>query len=371
MKRAPEKQLSKDDPPSSDEADGDFGMRQGIQKASADVMAKRRIVKARRGAAPAAATCPAKPNPFAGLAKAPAVEAFLPANVPADTTADVSADVPAAENAKEGEKVKKVEEAAKVETKEVDVKENGAKTVEGEGKMAAAKEEVGAEGGTDEKAESPAAPEKANGASPSKEVSAAPAAEKDVVTGPSGKDALPTSLQTTSSKPVFSFGSAAGAATFGSAAVPASTSGFKFSAPPAEATEKAEEKAKFVETAVLTGEEDEKEVFRAKGRLFTLEAGKWTERGGGAFKVNVDEGRGRARIVMRTEATLRVILNTPVVEGFTLDRANDKVVRFQGLVVDDGSEEKKTHATYLAKFFSKEEVDKLIGVVEGLGEKEK
>jgi Ran-binding protein 3 len=119
---------------------------------------------------------------------------------------------------------------------------------------------------------------------------------------------------------------------------------------------------KLAETDLVTGEEDEAEMFRARCKLFVLEEGgsKWLERGIGHMKLNCHRETTMGRLLMRTEATLRVILNTPVFKGFTLDRAADRSVRFQGINVDDETK----YATYLARFNSKDDVNRLAAHVD-------
>ncbi|KAJ9653830.1 hypothetical protein H2198_007058 [Neophaeococcomyces mojaviensis] len=86
------------------------------------------------------------------------------------------------------------------------------------------------------------------------------------------------------------------------------------------------------EALVDTGEEDEEVHFSARAKLYVF-AGKdgWKDRGTGVFKINVrtvhDEaaegdveaqassGKKKARLLMRADATHRVILNSPIFKG--------------------------------------------------------
>ena len=74
-----------------------------------------------------------------------------------------------------------------------------------------------------------------------------------------------------------------------------------------------------------TGEEGEDTIFQNRGKLYRFVNGNWMERGQGIFKLNVaraDEekfsgesesaGPRRARFIMRTHATHRVVLNSPI-----------------------------------------------------------
>jgi Ran-binding protein 3 len=45
-------------------------------------------------------------------------------------------------------------------------------------------------------------------------------------------------------------------------------------------------------TTVVTGEEDEMNVFHGRGKLYDRESGNWKERGAGLFKLNVNRETG-------------------------------------------------------------------------------
>ncbi|KAJ5747502.1 uncharacterized protein N7511_009198 [Penicillium nucicola] len=75
---------------------------------------------------------------------------------------------------------------------------------------------------------------------------------------------------------------------------------------------------RFVEQPVETGEEDEETVFANKGKLYCFENKQWKERGVGTFKVNVKsgpDGKRTARMIMRADGALRVMLNSAVFKG--------------------------------------------------------
>ncbi|KAJ1941670.1 hypothetical protein GGF37_003441 [Kickxella alabastrina] len=79
---------------------------------------------------------------------------------------------------------------------------------------------------------------------------------------------------------------------------------------------------------VLTFEEDETCLFTTKAKLFALVAGNWKERGGGQFKINRhNENHARRRMVMRTDLTFRLILNSPMFSGMKAE-CERKFVRF-------------------------------------------
>lgn len=94
--------------------------------------------------------------------------------------------------------------------------------------------------------------------------------------------------------------------------------------------------------SVATGEEGEDEPFRARAKLYVLESvpqgpAKWRERGVGQLKMKRDRASGSARLLMRTEATLRVVLNTPIFSTLTLDKATERSLRFTGFDDESGS----------------------------------
>ncbi|OXH25489.1 ran-binding protein 3 [Cryptococcus neoformans] len=86
-----------------------------------------------------------------------------------------------------------------------------------------------------------------------------------------------------------------------------------------------EGKVAMQEQDVTTGEEDEDTVFQARSKLFVNEKG-WKERGVGLLKLNVRRSDGSgARLVMRADGVLRLLLNSklykglnPTVEGKTV-----------------------------------------------------
>lgn len=102
----------------------------------------------------------------------------------------------------------------------------------------------------------------------------------------------------------------------------------------AEYTESHESnKRKYEVVDVVTGEEEESNVFQANGKLYLFEPEKrnWTERGRGLFRLNDDPvsapGHLKSRLVMRTVGSLRVILNTKLWADMICEKADEKKVR--------------------------------------------
>lgn len=102
-------------------------------------------------------------------------------------------------------------------------------------------------------------------------------------------------------------------------------------------TESAEEyqsrqvKPTYDEVAVVTGEENESNVLQINCKLFTFDKGtaSWHERGRGNLRLNDQEVDGalQSRMVMRTQGSLRVILNTKVWAGMVVEHPSPKTVR--------------------------------------------
>ncbi|KAK2765129.1 hypothetical protein FQN54_008828 [Arachnomyces sp. PD_36] len=95
-----------------------------------------------------------------------------------------------------------------------------------------------------------------------------------------------------------------------------------------EGLEDEKEDGRFFKQQTETGEEDEETYFACKAKLFHFDGKEWKERGLGNFKLNVTKAPGEdakissARLIMRADGALRVILNTPVFKGMTVGDAS-------------------------------------------------
>lgn len=91
-----------------------------------------------------------------------------------------------------------------------------------------------------------------------------------------------------------------------------------------------------------TGEEDEKNVFQIRSKLYILydKEGNWKERGVGLFKLN-RHTNGRCRLVMRADGVLRVILNVALFPKMPVQLAQEKFIRFSA----PGEDNKLEHFT--------------------------
>jgi len=89
---------------------------------------------------------------------------------------------------------------------------------------------------------------------------------------------------------------------------------------------------------VKTGEEDEIHSYQTRAKLFVLEGDKWKERGVGIFRVNSSkEDPSSARLIMRTEGSLRLILNVAIWSQIRPEKAGDKAVRFVATALEGSS----------------------------------
>jgi Ran-binding protein 3 len=99
---------------------------------------------------------------------------------------------------------------------------------------------------------------------------------------------------------------------------------------PMEGFGKEKEDERFFEQEIETGEEDEMTYFTCKAKLFHFTGEEWKERGIGTFKVNVKEpedcedGKKSARLIMRADGVLRVMLNTPIFKGMSVGDGSGK-----------------------------------------------
>jgi ribosomal protein L12E/L44/L45/RPP1/RPP2 len=103
-----------------------------------------------------------------------------------------------------------------------------------------------------------------------------------------------------------------------------------------------------------TGEEGETTLAEARVRLYEFEKPNWRERGVGTIKINTDQTK--YRLLMRTDTTLRVILNATIYQDMTLEEQNEKQLRFacvNSIVSEDTKTEPKL-SNFIIKFQTKQ-----------------
>lgn len=80
--------------------------------------------------------------------------------------------------------------------------------------------------------------------------------------------------------------------------------------------ESGDEKMVYTEQETITGEEEEINVFHGRGKLYHMIGAEWKERGPGVFKLNINkETRSDARIVMRRDGALNLLVNAKLFQG--------------------------------------------------------
>ncbi|WWD07404.1 hypothetical protein V865_005502 [Kwoniella europaea PYCC6329] len=91
--------------------------------------------------------------------------------------------------------------------------------------------------------------------------------------------------------------------------------------------EETEEKVEMQEQDVSTGEEEEETVFQTRAKLYINDRKTgWKERGVGILRLNVNRSDGSgARLVMRADGVLRLILNSRIYKGITTYPSDKKV----------------------------------------------
>ncbi|KAK2159832.1 hypothetical protein LSH36_145g04064 [Paralvinella palmiformis] len=98
----------------------------------------------------------------------------------------------------------------------------------------------------------------------------------------------------------------------------------------------------FEEVQVKTGEEDESNVFQINVKLFLFDKvnQSWIEKGRGQLRLNdmscAQSRSFQSRLVMRTQGSLRVVLNTKVWAGMLVEMPSEKSVRITAVDHEDG-----------------------------------
>lgn len=448
MKRSSERQITKDDPSNLNDDSAADDLREGIPQASAETLAKRKILRGRRSGASAAsrenppAPAAVKASPFAGAfgASSPsdATEPSKTGNggdkaAANETLGDVAdsepteteaarADAPLSRSAEAPDKAPtSTADAAKgSEDKAPDSDTTGkgsaaptAKAPEPE----AAEPDAAEPGTTEPEAAEPGVAEPET----TKPETTEPEATEPEAIGPKpaeadAKSTVPPTSELGNAKPrengsestkeperseassvgnsghktthqsnpaeetasepsvkgnaptQYSFGNIGGAVTsFKEAA--AGSSGFTFASavtggatkplavvPPPDTADQ-----KFEEQDTVTGEEDETTLYKARCRLYSMNDKKWTERGVGFIKLNVlKSDESKARLLLRTETTYRLVLNTPVIREPDM-MPSERTVRF--MAQDVG---KDGLTIYMARFASPAVVDEFIDKVRSI-----
>ncbi|XP_042198569.1 ran-binding protein 3 isoform X3 [Callorhinchus milii] len=92
---------------------------------------------------------------------------------------------------------------------------------------------------------------------------------------------------------------------------------------------------------VITGEEAESNVLQMQCKLFVFDktSQSWVERGRGLLRLNdmasTEDGTLQSRLVMRTQGSLRLILNTKLWAQMQIDKASEKSIRITAMDAED------------------------------------
>ncbi|XP_069597578.1 ran-binding protein 3 isoform X1 [Ranitomeya imitator] len=92
---------------------------------------------------------------------------------------------------------------------------------------------------------------------------------------------------------------------------------------------------------VITGEEAESNVLQIQCKLFVFDktSQSWVERGRGLLRLNdmasTEDGTLHSRLVMRTQGSLRLILNTKLWAQMQIDKASEKSIRITAMDTED------------------------------------
>ncbi|CAG9782912.1 unnamed protein product [Diatraea saccharalis] len=102
---------------------------------------------------------------------------------------------------------------------------------------------------------------------------------------------------------------------------------------------------------VVTGEENENELYGHRAKLFRFVSGEWKERGIGVVKILKHKDTGNLRVVMRREQVLKICLNHALTSEITYTPKDDKTWLF---AANDFSEGELSLQQFCLRFKSKE-----------------
>ncbi|KAK3028317.1 hypothetical protein RJ639_037779 [Escallonia herrerae] len=358
-KRVAARQLSKDNPEDSEEeVDQESGT---FKKASEEVLASRKIIKARRHQSSAAPSAPSS-NPFAGIRLVPSTPSnATPAEITTEKVENLESkvDEKRAEISTDVEKndaTQGVEDTDKQSQSKVD--EAGSESTNDKEKIDTVNEATkAAEGAKTENAECNRSENevKKDNADENVQKSAAAASFSSFQQLSSSQNAFTGVAGTGFSSSTFSFGSipkdgpSVGSGSLFGLSNNGNSSLFGTAGASIVCKREASGFPSMQEVPVETGEENEKAVFTADSVLFEFLDGGWKERGKGELRVNVStSGTAKARLVMRARGNLRLILNASLYADMKLANMDKKGITFA--CVNSTGEGKEGLSTFALKF---------------------
>lgn len=122
---------------------------------------------------------------------------------------------------------------------------------------------------------------------------------------------------------------------------------------------------------VKSGEETETCLFQANMKLYQLHNIKegWKEKGVGILKLNKDDTTQKSRIVMRSRGILKVILNLPLLKGFSIKKGFPGSLQSEKFIRIIALDDKNLPVTYALKCGNPSLIDELYDKVEELIQK--
>lgn len=383
-KRAAGREISRDNPGLDDDEETCEEEVKTFTKASAEVLASRRIVKVRRSQTTAASSAPSS-NPFAGMKLVPPPDSSGPDVITKESESN-SGQIHAREDAcreidkNDGADIRQSEAVAvefRADTTADEIKHGGedepsqpeaiddkyteaGKARDG-GDSIAEPENVEEEIKKDDEVQTAENAEEEKNRNEKSEKSGEGASLSSFQQLSSSQNAFTGLAGTGLSGSSFSFGPIAkdgdrNAPLFGSSAVSTSSK--------IEGTAL----SSMQQVSLETGEENEKSVFVAESVLYEFLDGTWKERGKGELKVNVSTtGTGKARLIMRARGNYRLIMNASVYPEMKLTNMDKKGVTFACL--NSAEEGKDGLSTFAVKFKDVSMVDKFNSCVMELKDK--
>lgn len=132
-----------------------------------------------------------------------------------------------------------------------------------------------------------------------------------------------------------------------------------------------EKNVKLHKQEVKSGEETETCLFQANMKLYQLHNIKegWKEKGVGTLKLNKDDTTQKSRIVMRSRGILKVILNLPLLKGFSIKKGFPGSLQSEKFIRIIALDDKNLPVTYALKCGNPSLIDELYDKIEELIQK--
>ncbi|XP_010503629.1 PREDICTED: nuclear pore complex protein NUP50B-like [Camelina sativa] len=381
-KRAALKELSRDNPGLDDDDDDDdedtSALASGTFKtASEEVLATRKIFRAKRRDPSATAAAPLASNPFAGIRLVP-----FTAHVPSTTAEQTNKPLSGLDSTEDDGRCDATNDDEKSEAVNTGDGGEADNKIEDETKTTT-EIDVAAETAKDDNGNSEAVDKDSGGNQTEKEGKEGDGNEDTEKNGDSGglssfhqhsssKNAFTGLASTSFSASLFSFGLVPqqgseqspfsfGLSSNGNSSLFGASGSASIVTKSTETTTTAFPSKQDV--SVETGEENEKAAFTADSVMFEYLEGGWKERGKGELKVNVSTAdNGKARLVMRSKGNYRLILNASLYPEMKLANMDKKGITFA--CVNSINEAEKGLSTFALKFKDPTVVEEFRAVIE-------